>query len=84
MRHGGAGKDHGGFTPPRRAEFALWTLLLFPLYPYLRWLRPPRARAQYWTLTLLSAVVIGVLTWAVNELEVWFDFDDWRGMLEAG
>jgi len=68
---------------PRRSELAFWTLLLFPVYPYIRWLGGWTARWRYLFLMGTAAVMIGGLTWLFIWLEYLFDFDDWRGMLET-
>lgn len=69
---------------PRRSEFAFWTLLLFPLYPYLRLFR----WGPTWTLggamMVLSAAIVSIGIERINSFEQWFDFDDWRGMMKAG
>ncbi len=74
---------------PRRSEFALWALLFFPVYPLLRVFRigggrPQRARAvmHHLVLMLLTGGLICGLMWAVNTVDAWYDFDDWRGMME--
>jgi len=67
---------------PRRSEFALWTLLLFPLYPYLRWLRINSPRVRYVVLMVLTAGLIAALTYLVNQADELFDFDDWRNMMK--
>ncbi len=84
---------YAGFTPtvtvdprrfPRPIEMALWMLLLFPIYPYLRFFRWPWARANYASLMLLAAALVAGGTWRVNKFDEWFTFEDWRSMLRAG
>jgi len=67
---------------PRRSEFAFWTLLLFPLYPYLRGLRVRKPRVHYVVLMVLAAALVAALTWLVNQADELFDFDDWRNMMK--
>ena len=75
------GASAGG---PDRQECALLAFLLFPLYPWLRLLRPGHARAYYAMQMLLAAGAVGTLTWCVNAFERHYEFDDWRGMIKAG
>ena len=69
---------------PDYSDYTLWVLLLFPLYPLLRIFRLRAPRFNYFLLTLISAILIGGVIWGITQVEVWFDFDDWRGMMRAG
>ncbi|MCA9073028.1 MAG: hypothetical protein KDA84_29100, partial [Planctomycetaceae bacterium] len=71
---------------PRRSELAFWNLLLFPVYPVLRLLFPQRTPGFVRTgsLLILTAAMIASLTWVFQKADDLFDFDDWRGMLNAG
>jgi hypothetical protein len=77
---------------PRPSQYALWTLLLFPIYPCVRWLILglqwiPRIRVRnrwrYGLLVLLSAGTIVALMYVVTCVTDWFEFDDWRDMLRG-
>ena len=68
---------------PRRSEFALWNLLLFPFYPLLRLVRRPNPWVNYFVLIYASAGSIAAASWAVSWAIRWYDFPDWRGMLEV-
>lgn len=71
---------------PRRSELAFWNFLLFPVYPLLRFLYPQRSPGfvRMGGLMVLTAAMIGSLTWVFQKADDLFDFDDWRGMLNAG
>jgi arylsulfatase A-like enzyme len=69
---------------PRPIELALWMLLLFPVYPYLRFFRLPWARANYTWLMLMAATLVAGGTLLVNKVDEWFTFEDWRSMLRVG
>ncbi len=69
---------------PRRSEVALWALLLFPVYPYLRLFRFGQRWALGGGMMVLSAGIISFGIQRINNFEDWFDFDDWRGMMKAG
>lgn len=71
---------------PRRSEMAFWNFLLFPVYPLLRLLCPKRSPGFVRTggLLILTAAMIGSLTWVFQKVDDLFDFDDWRGMLNEG
>lgn len=69
---------------PRRSELAFWTILLFPIYPYLRLFRFGPTWTLGGTLMVLSAGVVSIAIERVNSFDEWFDFDDWRGMMKAG
>ncbi|HUT10371.1 MAG TPA: sulfatase-like hydrolase/transferase [Thermoguttaceae bacterium] len=81
-KHGGD-PDAAMEDYPRRSEFAFWTLLLFPLYPYLRMLRVGKPRVHYAVLMGLAAGLVAALTWLVNQADELFDFDDWRNMMKG-
>ncbi|GIW82546.1 MAG: hypothetical protein KatS3mg105_4353 [Gemmatales bacterium] len=66
---------------PRRSELAFWSLLLFPVYPFVRPFRPPWRRIHRLFLTVLAAFCVGSLIWLVQKADQLFDFDDWRGMM---
>jgi|GEM_PF-3773360 len=68
---------------PRRSEIAFWVLLLFPIYPLLRWLRIAGPRFFYAVLMLLSVVAVAGDIWLVNVAVDLYDFEDWRGMLHT-
>jgi arylsulfatase A-like enzyme len=73
--------DEGALSP-RRSEFAIWSFLLFPVYPLVRFLLPRSRNGRFAVLTASTAVVLGTATWLVNRVEDLFDFDDWRGMIK--
>ncbi len=71
---------------PRRSEMAFWNFLLFPVYPWIRLLYPKRTPAilRAGGLMILTALMVGTLTWVFQKADELFDFDDWRGMLNSG
>ncbi len=71
---------------PKRSEIAFWNLLLFPLYPLVRFLFPRRCPFGVRTggLMLFTALGIAGLTWVFQKADRLFEFDDWRGMLKSG
>ena len=68
----------------RRSEYALWSFLLWPVYPWLRAVRPPSARIHYILLMFLTGACVAGLTWGVHAATKRYDYDDWRGMMKAG
>ncbi|MCH8923298.1 MAG: sulfatase-like hydrolase/transferase, partial [Planctomycetes bacterium] len=74
---------HGssGFYPSP-GDFALWTTLLFPIYPLLRPLRALPMGVFWLAITVLTVAVVAPLTWLANHASEMFTFDDWRGMLK--
>ena len=71
----------GQSTLPRRSELALWTFLLFPVYPLLRGLLLRTRRLRVAALMASAVTVLAAATWMVHRIEALYDFDDWRGML---
>lgn len=74
----------GSVLAIRRSEYALWSFLLWPVYPWLRAVRPPNARMHYIVLMFLTGACVVGLTWGVREATQRYDYDDWRGMMKAG
>jgi hypothetical protein len=56
---------------PSRGELALWTLLLFPIYPLLRGLRGGSAAVQRLAIMTASATVLAGAAWAIHDLQPW-------------
>jgi hypothetical protein len=69
---------------PRRSELALWSFVLFAVYPLLRILRVAGVVVLYFVTTLSCGAVIAGLTWFAIKADDVFNFEDWRGMLRSG
>lgn len=81
---GPAGVDGGGPLAPRRSELAVWNFALFPISPVLSLLRPLGRGWLTFVATLSCGAVVARLTQLVYQVETWYRFDDWRGMMRSG
>ena len=68
---------------PRRSELAMFTFVLFPVYPLLRLVRFAGAEALYVTTLLAGGAAVRGLTWVGNKADKLFTFDDWRDMMKS-
>jgi len=76
----------GGSEPfvPRYSEIALWNFVLFPVYPWIRWVRITGRSVLYTVTTAAAGGAIWGLIRLANQAEKLYTFEDWRGMLKSG
>jgi arylsulfatase A-like enzyme len=81
----GRGRQVGNLphVPPRPSEFALGTLVLFPVYPLLTWLPLGNRLVRAVFLAVVSAAMLAGMTYSVTRVTKWFTFDDWRKMVKG-
>jgi Sulfatase len=66
-----------------RSEVSFLAFVLFPVYPFLRILRPRSPLRAYLFTGVLALTVLTGATWAAFEAADLWTFEDWRGMMKV-
>ena len=74
----------GGQPVCSTSDLAFWSSTLFLWYPLSPFRRRTGNALFWWTRTLTAAATLIGAAVIVYQIEEWFDFEDWRGMLKRG